>query len=85
MTQEYPMNNAPPPEPAPTPPWANWPNPKTVAGRLGMSERTIRRMLARGILSGRNVGAGTVPRYVIDPASVDAIARPVSPPSLNSN
>jgi hypothetical protein len=72
-------------EPAPTPPWANWPNPKTVAKKLGTSDRTVRRMLARGILTGKNVGAGGVPRYVIDPASIDAAARPLPHPSITRN
>jgi excisionase family DNA binding protein len=67
-----------PPSGEQPPPLAEWPTPCAAALVLGISDRTVRRMIAKGKLAARDIGAGRVPRYVVNPNALAALANPAN-------
>jgi excisionase family DNA binding protein len=57
-----------------TPTLENWRTPKELATLLALSDRTVRRAILAGKIPAHDVGAGEVPRYLIDPETVKTLS-----------
>jgi excisionase family DNA binding protein len=59
--------------------------PCEAAYTLGVSDRTVRRLIRAGKLRAKNIGAGKVPRYAVSREDVETFGTPVAPSTANAN